>query len=144
MAKPAAAATLCAVCGTPYEHIEIVAPGELPSRWNDWEASRQDTFLRRHYRPGRWHLLIDRPGDGTHDFSQPIDAARAGQIAAALEPLLSYAQVHTAGFYDDAGFCDRCDAPYCYQHWNVSSSGLGTCPSGHDKSLDPRWSPDDW
>ena len=29
----------------------------------------------------------------------------------------------TAGFYDDAGFCQDCDAPYCYQHWHVSESG---------------------
>jgi hypothetical protein len=43
----------------------------------------------------------------------PIDAARAGQVAAAFEPPLSYAQVHTAGFYGDAGVCDRSDVPYC-------------------------------
>jgi hypothetical protein len=44
----------------------------------------------------------------------------------------------------DFGACvwTRCDAPYCYQHRNISSSGLGTCPSGHDKSLDPHWSPE--
>lgn len=52
LAKPIVAATLCAVCGTPYEHIEIIAPGELPSRWNDWEASRQDTFLPLYHQPG--------------------------------------------------------------------------------------------
>ena len=38
-------------------------------------------------------------------------------------------QVATAGFYDDAGFCQDCDAPYCYRH----------CPLGHGKSLDPHW-----
>jgi hypothetical protein len=49
--------------------------------------------------------------------------------------------VHTAGFYDDAGFCRDCDAPYCYRHWHVSESGYGYCPRGHGKSLDPHWSP---
>jgi hypothetical protein len=52
------------------------------------------------------------------------------------------AQVYTAGFYDDAGVCDRCDVPYCYQHWSVSSSGLGTCLRGDAKSLDSHRSPE--
>jgi len=67
--------------------------------------------------------------------------AGPGRIAWAFRPLLRFAQVHTAGFYDDAGFCQDCDAPYCYQHWRVSESGYGYCPRGHGKSLDPHWSP---
>jgi hypothetical protein len=51
--------------------------------------------------------------------------------------------VHAAGFYDDAGFCQSCDAPYCYRHWQVTRSGYGYCPHGHGKSLDPHWSPED-
>jgi len=142
MARPIVAATPCAVCGTPYQRIELIAPGGLPSQWNDWDPSRQDMFLRLYRQPDRWHLLIDRPDDNDYDLGQPIDAAWAGQIMAAFEPPLSYDRVHTAGFYDDAGFCDRCDAPYCHRHWNVSSSGLGTCPGGHDKSLDPHRRPE--
>jgi hypothetical protein len=49
------------------------------------------------------------------------------------------AQVHTAGFYDDAGFCRDCGVPYCYRHWQVSETGYGYCPRGHGKSLDPHW-----
>jgi hypothetical protein len=50
-------------------------------------------------------------------------------------------QVRTAGFYDDAGFCPDCDAPYCYcyRHWHVSESGYGDRPRGHGTSLDPHW-----
>jgi hypothetical protein len=44
-----------------------------------------------------------------------------------------------AGFYDDAGFCQDCDAPSCYRHWHVSQTGYGHCPAGHGKSLDPHW-----
>ena len=43
------------------------------------------------------------------------------------------------GFYDDAGFCQDCNAPYCYRHWHVSETGYGHCPAGHGKSLDPHW-----
>ena len=56
-----------------------------------------------------------------------------------MTPDIRFAQVRTAGFYDDAGFCQDCDAPYCYQHWHVSESGYGHCPRGHGKSLDPHW-----
>jgi hypothetical protein len=134
--------TPCAVCITPYARIEVIAPGEWPVQWNEWATSHQSTFIRLYRKPERWHLLVDRPADRGYDLGQSIDAARAAQIAAAFKPPLSYVQVHTAGFYDDAGFCDRCDVPYCYVHWNVSYSGLGTCPRGHVKSLDPRWRPD--
>jgi hypothetical protein len=51
---------------------------------------------------------------------------------------LRFVQVHTARFYD-AGFCQDCDAPYGYRHWQVSESGYGYCPRGHGKSLDPHW-----
>ena len=60
--------------------------------------------------------------------------------AIAFRPPLSFAQVRNAGFYDDAGFCQDCDTPYCYRHWHVSEGGYGYCPRGHGKSLDPHWS----
>ena len=72
-------------------------------------------------------------------YGNPIDAARAGRIALAFRPPLCFAQVHLAGFYDDAGFCADCDVPYCYRHWHVSGTGYGYCPRGHGKSLDPHW-----
>ena len=85
-----------------------------------------------------------RPVDCCHDlprpassWSRPGDASRAGRIAEAFRQPWSYAQVHTAGFHDDAGFCGECDAAYCYRHWQVSDIGFGHCPRGHGKSLDP-------
>jgi hypothetical protein len=90
--------------------------------------------------PQCWHLIVQGiaacNGDG-----DPIDASKAEQIAKAFQPPLSFAQIHTAGLYDDAGFCPGCDAPYCYRHWHVSKSGYGHCPHDHGKSLDPHWSP---
>ena len=58
----------------------------------------------------------------------------AGRIVQAFRPPLRFAQVRTAGFYDDAGFCQDCDAPYCYQHWRVSDTGYGYCPHGHART----------
>jgi hypothetical protein len=72
-------------------------------------------------------------------YGNPVGVGGAGRIAQALRPPLRFDQVVTAGFYDDAGFCQDCDAPYCYRHWHVSETGYGHCPSGHGKSLDPYW-----
>jgi hypothetical protein len=55
-------------------------------------------------------------------YGDPIDASRAGRIARAFRAPLSYARVHTAGFSDDAGFCQRCGAPYCSRHWHLTES----------------------
>ena len=47
-----------------------------------------------------------------------------------------------AGLHPDDGFCFKCERAYCRKHWNVSSTGYGTCPEGHGTTLDPHWSPD--
>ena len=129
---------LCAACGSPSSWVELVAPGELPAKWQQWDSARQGSFLL-HRDPQCWHLIVQGiaacNGDG-----DPIDASKAEQIAEAFRPPLSFVQVHTAGFYDDAGLCPDCNAPYCYRHWHVSESGYGHCPHGHGKSLDPHWS----
>jgi hypothetical protein len=52
-------------------------------------------------------------------YGNLMDASRAERIARAFRPRLTFAQVHTAGSYDDAGFCQDCDAPCCYQHWHT-------------------------
>jgi hypothetical protein len=67
---------------------------------------------------------------------------RAESLRDAFQEPHPYARVHTAGFHDDAGFCEHCDVAYCHRQWNVSGSGFGHCPRGHGKSLDPHWSPD--
>ena len=88
---------------------------------------------------GKIHLRQDI-ATGT-SYGGPIDASLAGRIAWALRPPLRYAQVRTASFYDDAGFCPDCEVPYCHQHWHPSDTGYGYCPYGHGKDLDPQWSP---
>lgn len=138
-AKPIVVAPPCAVCGTPSARVELVAPGELPAEWDQWPGTAQ-TSVTHDRQPGQWYLLVSGPAAG-NGYGHPIDTAQAGQIASAFEPPLRYAQVHTAGFYDDAGFCPDCDAPYCYRHWHVSETGYGRCPRGHGKSLDPHWLP---
>jgi hypothetical protein len=129
----------CAECGAPSSRVELVAPGQWPAGWEQWPSSVRD-IISRQREPGQWYLLLK--GTATENgYGDPIDASQAGRISQAFRPPLSFAQVHTAGFYDDAGFCEDCDAPYCYQHWHVSESGYGHCPRGHGKSLDPHWSP---
>jgi hypothetical protein len=129
----------CAECGVAASRVELVAPGQLPAEWEQWPSRVRD-IVSRQREPGQWYLLLK--GTATENgYGDPIDASQAGRIAQAFRPPLSFGQVHTAGFYDDAGFCQDCDAPYCYRHWHVSESGYGHCPRGHGKSLDPYWSP---
>jgi hypothetical protein len=111
----------------------------VPAEWDQWPSTVQESILRRRD-PGDWYLLVKGIA-ADNGYGDPIDASRAGQITQAFRPPLCFAQVHTAGFYDDAGFCQDCDAPYCYRHWHVTESGYGYCPRGHGKSLDPHWSP---
>jgi len=67
--------------------------------WRDnWPAGICGSSARASRRPGAPRKLV-------------ADASRAGRIAQAFRPPLRFAQVHTAGFYDDAGFCEDCDAP---------------------------------
>jgi hypothetical protein len=137
MARPMVITPPCAVCGTPAARVELVAPGHVPAEWEQWPG-RVRASITRQREPGQWYLLVQGPAT-SNGYGDPIDAARAGQIAWAFRPPLRFPQVRTAGFYHDAGFCTDCDAPYCYRHWHVSGSGYGYCPRGHGKSLDPHW-----
>ena len=137
MAQPIVVTPPCAACGAPAAHIELVPPGQLPAEWDHRPGTVQASIARQR-EPGQWYLLFN--GTATcNGYGDPIDASRAGRITRAFRPPLCFAQVHTAGFYDDAGFCHDCDAPHCYQHWHVSESGYGYCPRRHGKSLDPHW-----
>ena len=49
---------------------------------------------------------------------------------------LRFAQVRTARFNDDLGFCPECEVPYCHQHWHPTDTGYGYCPYEHGKDLD--------
>ena len=90
--------------------------------------------------PGQWYLIVEGVAAGNGSGS-PVGAGEAGRIARAFRPPLCFDRVRTAGFYDDAGFCGDCGAPYCARHWHLSGTGYGHCPLGHGKSLDPHWQP---
>lgn len=80
---------------------------------------------------------------GMNGGADPLSDERAQAILEAFQgPNFEVDKIAAAGFYDDAGYCRDCGKFYCETHWNVSSSGGGTCPAGHFKSLDPHWSPD--
>ena len=131
MAKPMVVTPPCAACGIPSARIELVAPGHFPAEWEQWPSTVRASIVRQR-EPGQWYLLFKGVA-AYNGYGDPIDARRAGQIAQAFRPPLCFAQVHTAGFYDDAGFCQDCDVPYCYHHWQVSESGYGYCPRGQKK-----------
>jgi len=103
----------------PYPGFELVAPGQPPAEWEQWPSTVQDSIVRQR-QPGEWYLLFK--GVAAYSgYGDPIDASRAGRIAQAFRPPLCFAQFFTAGFYDDAGFCQDCDAP--------TATSTGTCPS---------------
>ncbi len=137
MAEAMVVTVPCVACGAPATRIELVAPGQLPAQWEQWPGTVRDS-VRRRRRPGQWYLILDGVAAG-NGYGNPVQAGEAGRIARAFRPPLCYDQVATAGFYDDAGFCQDSDAPYCYRHWHVSQTGYGHCPAGHGKSLDPHW-----
>jgi hypothetical protein len=97
--------------------------------------------VSRHRDPRQWYLILDGVAAG-NGYRNGISAGEAGRIARAFRLPLRFDRVRTAGFYDDAGFCDQCEMPYCYRHWHVSQTRYGTCPRGHGRSLDPHWSPE--
>ena len=127
----------CAVCGAPSSRVELVAPDELPADWERWDQERRDRFLARRD-PGRWYFFYEGPvaGNGSGDHIGLDEAAR---ILQGFTGPCSYDRVHAVGFYDDAGFCEKCKVPYCSRHWRVSVTGYGHCPEGHGKSLDPLY-----
>ncbi|MEU8419615.1 hypothetical protein AB0C15_01900 [Micromonospora sp. NPDC048835] len=134
----------CAVCGRATAHLELVAPASQPVSWQRWSPAQRDAYsaARQRHDGQQWWLLFSGIVAG-NGLGRPVDPAEAQRIADAFAKPYRYVAVTTAGFYDDAGFCGQCDAPYCSQHWNVSSTGYGRCPRGHGKSLDPHWWPDD-
>ncbi len=79
-------------------------------------------------------------GNGSGDL---MPAARVDAIRTAFTTPYAAEKVKLADLYDDGGFCVECGNFYCFNHWNVSTTGGGSCPKGHFKSLDPHWSPND-
>lgn len=129
----------CSCCDREAATIEVIAPHELPAEWSSWEEARQELFAK--YRDPEQHYLIYMgPECGTGGIAiAPERAERIITACTSSDP----AAIRGAGFYDDAGFCAECGVYYCATHWSISSTGRGSCPNNHGKSLDPHWSPDD-
>jgi len=135
-ATPMAVSPPCSECGAPAISIQLVPPGHELAE--NHERNTGGTSAERDRKPGQWWLQVTGPEPGkVHGVS--VDAGRARRITQAFRPPLRFAQVHTAGFHDDAGFCPGCDAAYCWQHWQASESGTARCPRGHSKNLNELW-----
>jgi hypothetical protein len=129
----------CKECGQRCASIEVLAPDEPPTEWVSWPQARRDAFTA--YRIASSHyLLYEGPGGANGWVGDAISSERAAAILAAVTNATPE-RLRTAGFYDGAGMCDECAEFYCPAHWSISSTGLGCCPRGHRKSLDPHWSP---
>ena len=137
LASPVDVTPPCAVCGTPTTRIELAPPEYELADW-DRRPHVVRATVEQDRAPGQWYLLITGPAPETF-YGTVIDISRARRIALAFRPPLSFAQVHTAGLYDDAGFCPLCDVPYCPGHWDVSAEGDAWCPRGHGKNLNSLW-----
>jgi len=89
-----------------------------------------------------WYLRFMGVAGAGNGRGDRISGERAQAIRAALSPPYDTARIQAAGFYDDFGYCTSCGKFYCSTHWQVSTTGAGSCPAGHFKSLDPHWHPD--
>lgn len=132
----------CTACGKPASHVELVPPGGLPSARDTWPPEHQAVYSEYHDAT-MWRFVFEGIAGG-NGLGDDCSADEAAPYLAAFSQPLTFEKVHGAKLYDDAGFCEECDKPYCYEHWNVSAGGYGHCPEGHGKSLDPHWSPDDY
>ena len=131
----------CDICKEPSARIEILAPGEMPSRIDEWEPKWRELFLK-HRHPGKWRMLFSSLGGGNGVTGDAISEEKAALWQETLSDPITFERVRTLRIYDDLGFCRECKVPYCDTHWAVSSTGFGRCPKGHGRSLDPHWSPD--
>jgi hypothetical protein len=96
----------CAVCGKQSAHVELVAPGELPAGWAEWDRRRQESY-KRHHDPTQWQFIYDGPASGSGD-GHDISIVEAARIAAAFTPPVRVCRVHDdARFYDSAGLLPR-------------------------------------
>lgn len=118
-----------------------MAPHELPVEWASWPPARREAF-NKYRAPASYQLLYEGPGGGNCLVGNAISAEEAGAIIAAFTGVPTAEKMDAAGLYDGAGWCPECREFYCPEHWSTSSTGYGTCPRGHGKSLDPHWHPD--
>ncbi len=128
----------CIVCKKTTASIEVVPPDEVPVHFADWSKEAQQYFHRQR-QANQFYLIYSGPG-GSNGSGDPIEPEQAkGILSAFAQPKTN---IREADLHDNAGFCIECSEFYCPTHWDISSTGYGTCPKGHGASLDPHWSPD--
>lgn len=98
------------------------------------------TVVLAEYADG-WRFTFEGVAGFGNGGSLRITDEEAQAIRDALSLPYESAKIQAAGFYDDFGYCTACEQFYCATHWQVSTTGGGTCPAGHFKSLDPHWHP---
>lgn len=123
----------CSVCGGQAARVQV-----LPCNSEALRAAPKGT-------PGQgsrstWRFVYEGVEAGTGPHGNAVTPTEAERLRTAFTVPLTYDAVHTAGLYDDAGFCQMCQRPYCFEHWGAGE-GSGTCPRGHWRSLDPHWYP---
>jgi len=91
---------------------------------------------------GKWRLVFEGSCAGNGSSGDEITNELARAIITGFTEPYSEQGIRSAGFFDDGGYCLECCKFYCSTHWHISTTGGGTCPKGHFKSLDPHWSPD--
>jgi hypothetical protein len=47
-----------ALCAKQSAHVELFAPGDLPSGWAQWDARHLESYNRYH-EPTRWRVIYD-------------------------------------------------------------------------------------
>jgi hypothetical protein len=106
--------TRCSVCGKVAARIEIQGPA------------------------GARKMVYRGIMAGSGPSGVPVSAARETAIAEAFGPPVQPGKIKAAQLHDDGGFCDKCQAFYCFTHWNTTTTGGGWCPKRHLKILDPH------
>ena len=90
----------------------------------------------------KWRLVYEGSCCGNGSGGDEIAYENVRAIINGLTQPYTTQGIRSVGFYDDGGFCLECEQFYCSKHWHISTTGGGTCPNGHFKSLDPHWSPE--
>ena len=130
----------CHVCGRQAVRLEVVPPGQLPLIWSEWSPQLQQAFHEWH-NPKQYRLIYEGICAG-NGLGHDVGEQEARDIVREIVPILRIDAIRKR-WYDELGYCPRCGAFYCYEHWSPSAGGYGYCPQGHGKSLDPHWSPGD-
>ncbi len=130
----------CVLCAVPSAHIEIVAPEGYPHESQSW-SRKQIKIYEEHRDLQSYYLLYEGPGGGNGMIGDPISLERVELLTSAFSKPYDEAEMKEQ-LYDMAGYCVPCQEFYCRGHWNPTTTGGGTCPEGHWKSLDPHWSPE--